>query len=185
MSNTMKMILGTLLLVTAMVQAGEIEADDLAMIKESICRMIDVQAQPVSSEALKRVFQGRFFQVKLSRKNPDGSIYGMGKLRMVRLGDRMVFPSDIGTDKSLPVLLEILNPDFSLTTDSDARLMEQALGALYPVHSISDKNATGIRRQGDTWLFVRGKFFDHHKGFVVKTKNGKVTELRYKLKISQ
>jgi hypothetical protein len=109
----------------------------------------------------------------------------MGKLLMVRLKDRMVCPSDIRTDKSLPVLLKLLNPDFSLKDDAHARIMEKALDALYPVSSLSDKKVKGIRRQGDTWLFLRGKFFDHYKGFVVKTQNGKITELRYGLKITK
>jgi len=160
-------------------------SDDRNLIRQEICRRITVEATPVVEEAVGKVFEATFYRVKLGRKDPDGSIYGMGKLLMARKGEEMVSPSSISTDKPLPVLLALISPHFRIRDRSDAECVQQALEALYPVTSISDKNAREIRRDGDTWLLIRGKFFDHLKGFVVRTEGGKVVEMRYGLKIAK
>jgi len=153
------------------------------LIREAICRMIKIDAKPIDTQTLEKIFHGTFYQIKLSREEPDGSKYGMGNLMLVRVDDHFVIPEDTATNKSMPILKSLLKKDLRFKNMKDAQMIQDALDSIYKIKSISDKNAKEIKQKGDEWVFIRGKFFDNHKGFIFKTTDGVIVEVKYSLRI--
>jgi len=175
------LILTLFLLATAYPQDLTQSKEDL--IREEICRQIKIDAQPIDTPTLGKIFYGTFYQIKLSREGPDGSIFRMGNLMLVRVDDHFVIPEDIATNKSMPSMKSLLKKDFRFKNMKDAQMIQDALDSIYKISSISDKNAKGIKQKGDEWIFIRGKFFDKYKGFIFKTKDGAIIEVKYSLHI--
>ena len=169
------------LLVTSYPQ--DLTQSEDGLIREEICRRIKIDAKPIDTPTLGKIFYGTFYQIKLSREEPDGSIYGMGKLMLVRVDDHFVIPEDTATNKSMPILKSLLKKDLRFKNMKDAQMIQDALDSIYKIKSISDKNAKGIKQKGDEWVFIRGKFFDKYKGFIFKTEDGVIIEVKYSLRI--
>ncbi len=169
------------LLVTSYPQ--DLTQSEEGLIREEICRRIKIDVKPIDTQTLGKIFYGTFYQIKLGKEDPDGSILWMGNLMLIRVDDHFVIPKDIGANKSMPSLKSLLKKDLRLKNMNDAQMIQDALDSIYKISSFSDKNVKGIKQKGDEWIFIRGKFFDTYKGFIFETKDGVIVEVKYSLDI--
>jgi len=169
------------LLVTSYPQ--DITQSEESLIREEVCRRIKIDAKPIDTPTMGKIFYGTFYQIKLSREDPDGGLLGMGDLILIRVDDHFVMSEDTGTSKSMPSLKSLLKKDLRLNNMEDAQMIQDALDSIYKISSFSDENVKAIKQIGDEWIFIRGKFFDKYKGFIFDTKDGVIVEVKYSLDI--
>jgi hypothetical protein len=183
MKKLLRFILISIMFLSVTSYPQDLTQSEEGLIRKEICRWIKIDAKPIDTPILGKIFYGTFYEIKLSREDPDGSIFGMGKLMLVRVDDHFVIPENIATNKSMPSLKSLLKKDLRFKNMKDAQMIQDALDNIYKISSISDKNAKGIKQKGDEWIFIRGKFFDKYKGFIFKTKDGVIVEVKYSLHI--
>ncbi len=88
------------------------------------------------------------------------------------------------SDADLPDFAKMMNPEFRLASADDARTLQRALDAAYPIMGSEDQKAAANRRVGNQWIFVRGVFFDNKMGFIFETDaTGAVTAVKFSLKL--
>jgi len=116
---------------------------------------------------LGKVFNAIIYNVNVV--NSDGS----GNNAVVaRTGDDIVMVTIPPSTTDMPDLVKVLKADFTLKSDADAHVFQDALDVLYPIgtkFNKDDLNAKAIRHYGNQWTFVRGKFrslqriYRHHR----------------------
>ncbi len=173
-------ILSILLLALA-ARAADVSPQDKAFFEKNYSKLVKIEPHPLASDALGKVFAAAFFSVDITF---SGSNY---KLVAARAGDDLKEVTLPSTDADMPDLKAIVKPAFKIAADADAKTFEAALDLLYPINpdfGPDDLKAKTIKHAGDEWTFVRGKFFDHFKGFVIKTNpDGTIAGIRYSLQI--
>lgn len=174
----------TLLLVFVMAMQGQIvSAQDQKSVEETVLKKvinrIKVKATPIKSEAVKNVLSSEIYKVTITIE-VDGGYKTMEELAVAD-GTSVSSLPELNTNKKLDDLTKIINKDFKLTKETSAEF-EAMLDAIYPV--TRDKNQKAMVISGNTFTFIRGKFFDKKKGFIVSTDaSGKVTDVSYSLEI--
>ncbi len=135
---------------------------DQQFFEKHVNELVKVQAVPLDNPALDKVMAGKFFTLNLTVAQ------GIETEVVARLGDKIVQITLPSETAPIPGLKELVKPDFKLSSDADAHALQDVFDILYPVDSDGAKVKT-IRHEGDTWTFVRGKFFEHLEGLIVKT----------------
>jgi hypothetical protein len=106
---------------------------------------------------------------------------------LVRNGNNFLSLDDTSTTQPMPTFLSTIKKTFRIKSDEDAALFEGTLDRIYPISDSmggEDRKYKKIRRAGQTVTFIRGKFFDNRKGFVMTLgKDGSVTGISYSLEI--
>ncbi len=154
---------------------------DQQFFNENIGKLVKLKPAPLDNPALAKVFSAKFYNV-------DVIVAGGGtKVLIGRKGSDLVQVTTPSTTADMPGFQKLLNTDFRLKSDENAHTLQDALDILYPISSDfgdDDAQAKTIKHAGNEWTFVRGKFFDHFKGFVVTTNaDGVVTDVKYSLDI--
>lgn len=154
---------------------------DQKFFDEHMGELVKLEPAPLDNPELSKVFSARFYEVNVI-------VAGSGqKILVARQGNDLVDLTKPSTTAPMPGLRKLLDPGFRLKSDGDAHRLQDALDILYPVDSSfgdEDARAKTIRHAGDEWTFVRGKFFEHFKGFVFTTSaDGVVTDVKYSLDI--
>ena len=154
--------------------------DDQAFFDKQTSKFVKLQPTRLTGDALGKVFAGIFYSV-----NVVGSDGSSSKAVVARTGDDIAIVSIPGSTTDMPDVVKLLKPGFTLKSDADAKVFQDALDLLYPIDTTFNKddlNAKGIRHTGAQWIFVRGKFFDHFKGLIVTTDPaGKITGVKWTL----
>ncbi len=153
-------------------------------IKDAIRKMFDIAYVPVQSPIIAKIFSASFYDVTSKIKGGDMA----SKLRVARIGDRVVLLEDTTTTHPMPVFLSTIKKDFRITKDEDAALFENTLDRLFPVGGFGgdDSKHKEIRRTKESVTFVRGAFFDKRKGFILTlAADGSVTGVTYSLDIKK
>jgi len=178
--NLPPIVLFTLLVSLAPFLRADEAADDQAFFDRQTSKFIKLQPQRLTGDAVGKVFNAILY--KVSVVNSDG---GSSNAVVARKGDDIAIVTIPSTTTDMPDLVKLLKSDFTLKSDADAQVFQDALDTLYPIDTTFNKddlNAKGIRHDGNQWTFVRGKFFDHFKGFIVTTDvGGKVTGVKWTL----
>ncbi|VTU00631.1 Uncharacterized protein OS=Endozoicomonas elysicola GN=GV64_00235 PE=4 SV=1 [Gemmataceae bacterium] len=160
----------------------EADADTQKFFEARLNQLVKVKPKLVKDPAVAKVFSAKVYQVGLG----FGSV--TYPLQVSRNGDAIVALKDLSTNQDMPELKAIINPEFKLATETDAIVFEAATEALYPLSDGFDDGGAAVkqvRHKGTEWTFVRGKFFEKYKGFVVTTdEKGAITKVRYSLDIS-
>ena len=153
-------------------------------VRAAALELIETTPKRVESEAIQRVFSARFYEVEL-KISQGPSAWQTVTLRIARSGDKYQTVGLPGSNADMPALAKFFNPEFRLTNRAQAELLQKALDQVYPISTFGDeKPPKEIRQEGTTWSFVRGKFFDDFKGFVVKTgEEGVIASIAYSLDI--
>lgn len=156
--------------------------DDKAFFQKQIGTLVKLDPHPIAAAAeIAKVFSGSFFNVDVTVAD------NTNKVVAVRSGDDLVQVPIPSTTADMPELFKLVKPGFKLAGDDDGKAFEAALDAIYPIDTTfgkDDLNAEAVKHNGNEWNFVRGKFFDHFKGFVVTTKDdGSITGIKYSLEI--
>jgi hypothetical protein len=154
-------------------------AGDQAFFDAQTSKFVKLQPERMTSEALGKVFNAIIYHVKVV-----GSDGGYTNAVVARTGDDITIISIPTSTADMPDLVKLFKADFTLKSDADSHLAQDALDVLYPIDATStdDMNAKAIRHTGNQWIFIRGKFFDHFKGFIFTTDDsGKVTAAKWTL----
>ena len=156
-------------------------AADQEFFNQHIGDLVTLRPTSIDNPVLSRIFMARFFSVEVVVNG------GSEKETVARQGSGLVQVSTPSTTASMPSFLKLFKPDFRLKSEDDAHGLQDALDVLYPISTdfgSDDVNAKTFKHSGNQWTFIRGKFFDHFKGFVITTDGtGFVTNVQYSLDI--
>jgi hypothetical protein len=173
------MLTAFILLFSTQLRADD-AADDQAFFDKQTSKFIKLQPKRLTGGVLDKVFNAKVYQVNVV--NSDG---GGSTAVVARTGDDITIISVPSSTADMPDFLKLLKADFTLKTDADAKVFQDALDVLYPIDTTFNKddlNARAVKHKGNQWIFIRGKFFDHFKGFIVTTDaGGKVTGVKWTL----
>ncbi|MFT5131415.1 MAG: hypothetical protein ACI8W8_005051 [Rhodothermales bacterium] len=167
--------------------SAEITPEENALIGAEVRKLykLRTKAESLSSEAVSKVTNAKVYSVKVTIAGPDGET--SEKIKFVKDGDAFSTITRPSTNEKCPELKALIKKDFRLKTEEDAKALEAALDALYPLSEHfggKDKKAKAIRRTANSVTFVRGEFFKDFKGYVFETDdNGAIVEVRYSLGI--
>ena len=155
-------------------------ADDQAFFDKQTGKFVKLQPKRLTADVLGKVFNATVYSVAVV--NSDG---GSTNAVVARTGDDITIISTPSSTMDMPDFVKLIKPDFTIKSDSDARASQDALDLLYSIDSTFNKddlNARATRHSGSQWTFVRGKFFDHFKGFIITTDDsGKITGIKWTL----
>jgi len=169
-----------LVLVLAPQLRADDAADDQAFFDRQTSKFIKLQPKRLTADAIAKVFSAAMYSVTVVTS--DG---GSTNSVVARTGDDIAIISIPGTTTDMPDFVKLIKADFTIKADADAHVFQDALDGMYPIDSTFNKddlNAKAIRHSGNQWIFVRGKFFDHFRGFIVTTDDGgKVTGVKWTL----
>ena len=154
---------------------------DQQFFNQHIGDLVTLKPTSLDNPALAKVLSGQFYNV-------DVMVTGVGtKVLVARAGSSLVQVTMPSTTEDMPGFKQLIKPEFRLKSDEDAHSLQDAIDILYPISSgfgDEDAHAKTIKHVGNTWTFVRGKFFDHFKGFVFTTDaDGVITNVKYLLDI--
>lgn len=154
--------------------------DDQAFFDKQTAKFIKLQPTRLTDPALEKVFMAMMYKVNII--GSDGS---NTTAIVARTGDDITIVSIPSSTAEMPDLVKLLKPEFKLKSASDGKTFQDALDAVYPIDTTFNKddvNAKATRHKGNQWTFIRGKFFDHFKGFIVTTDPaGHVTAVKWTL----
>lgn len=176
-----KILLVTIVLSLSLphITAQIISQKDNAFIDNLFRSKLVINKQKIVSDTLAKVFKGNFYLVDpvISLEDEEGT-YSCRKLININEG---VIKEII--DSSIVLLVK---DNFVLKTGNDSFIFETALDKLYPINDPEDLAAKEqFMSGGDTWYFIRGKFFDSKSGFkVTVNKDSKITNIVYKMEIA-
>lgn len=174
--------LGMMLAMSRPVRGGELSPDEKAFFDKHVSEIVKIEPTRLEDKNLLRVFATPFYNVKIEVKQGEGS--ETSEAVAARVGDQLVSVSRPSTDADMPDFPKTLNPSFKLKTDTDAKAMQSSLDVLYPIIGDDDKKAETFKHAGNKWTFIRGKFFDHHMGFIFETDaSGAIKSAKYSLQI--
>ncbi len=161
--------------------AQSLTDEEKAFLDKHMSEVIKVEPARLNDAGFLKVFSALFYQVTISIKTDDGT--QIQQVIVAHVGDALLSISRPSSDADMPNFVKMLNPDFKLKTDDDAKSMQAALDSAYPVITDDDKKAEKFRRTGNQWVFARGKFFNDDLGFVFQTDDsGTITSAKFTLK---
>lgn len=167
-----------------MVRADGLPADEQAFFDKQISNVIQIQPTRVNDASFLKVFSAPFYKVKITIKQGDGGMQTQD-LVVARADDKLVSVDRPGTDGDLPAFAKMLNADFKLKTDDDAKALQDALDAIYPIVMDNDKKLEAVKHNGNQWTFVRGAFIGNKVlGFIFEVDpSGAVKSVKFSLQI--
>ena len=166
----------------ALTRAAEITPDEQAFFDQHTADLVKFQTEKVDDLAVEKVFTVPIYTVTVVIGLADGN--PTTSLTVARIEDKLVGVNRPSGDGDLPDFQKMISPDFKLKTNTDGKMMQQALNVLYPAMMESEKKLISFRQAGNTWTFVRGEFFESKSGYVMKTgADGSITSVEYLLKL--
>ena len=183
MNRSLVFALATLLsAIPALLSAGELTPEDQEFFKQHASDMVRFETETLDDLAVEKVFSAPVYSVKVILPLGDGS--PMTTFIVTRNGEALVALNQPGTDGDLPDFAKMISPEFKLRTNTDGKMLQQALNVLFPVIMESEKKLRSFRHTGNTWTFVRGEFFDSKSGYIFTTdESGTIVAVSYQLKL--
>jgi hypothetical protein len=184
MPRTLAPALSMLLLLSLPIlsRAEELTPDEQAFFAQHTADMVRFEPQKVDDMAVEKVFSVPIYTVKLIIGFADGN--PTTTLTVARIGDKLVGVNRPSSDGDLPDFQKMISPEFKLKTNTDAKMMQQALNVLYPAMMESEKKLISFRRAGNSWIFVRGEFFESKSGFIMQVgADGGIISVAYQLRL--
>jgi hypothetical protein len=161
--------------------AQSLTDDEKAFLDKHMPEVVKVEPARLNDAGFLKVFSALFYQVTISIKTDDGT--QTQQVIVAHAGDTLVSISRPGSEADMPNFVKMLNPDFKLKTDDDAKTMQSSLDTIYPLITDDEKKAEKFRHTGNQWVFARGKFFNDDLGFVFQTDDsGTITSAKFTLK---
>jgi hypothetical protein len=162
---------------------AELTADEKAFLDQHVPDVVKTEYVRLSDPAVIKAFATPFYTVNIDISDGDGGT-SHNSVLVARRDDKLVGITRPSTDGDCPAIQKMFRPDFRLKNDEDARVLQAALDAVFPIIGSSDQKAKTFKHAGPQWIFVRGEFFDAKMGFVVTTDNsGAVTGVKFVLKL--
>jgi hypothetical protein len=138
-----------------------------------------LEAEPFEHSALSHLWEGNWIKGWLTTEEVDADGYPYTSTLSIYAfdvgGDMYLFGS-IEAALGFPVVIESMHANFTLSSEEQASLFEQALDIL-----LNDSAPDAYHTvQGNTWLFIRDEWFGDGMGFIVNTDDhGKILSLEY------
>jgi hypothetical protein len=158
------------------ITAQGLSQKDNASIDDLFRLNLVINKEKIVSDTLALVFKGTFYMVdpKIMLEDDEDSF---SCRNMINITDEVSF---VRFDTSLLVLVQ---DNFFLKNENDVIIFETAIDKLDPINDPEDLEFKEHLKSGDSWYFIRGKFFDSKKGFKVTVdKNARITAITYDLK---
>jgi hypothetical protein len=179
----MKNIFGIILIFSISlikINAQDIPATDNLLIEKFMKSVTSIEKVKIDSDTLAKVFTGAYYQVTTVFTIKDGTSSCESYKLVVKNGD-LIELEDLGITKKLDILFSLLRDDFYLKNEGDAKVFETSLDKIYPL-GWSDADNKEHLKKGNQWYFVRGKFFDSKKAFIVTLdQNSRISQIDYSL----
>ena len=142
-----------------------------------------LEAEPFEHSALSQLWEGSWIKGGITTEEIDADGYQYTSTLSIYAyeteADIYLFGS-IEAALGFPVVIESMHANFTLSTDEQASLFEQALDTLLNDNAPDAYYTT----QGTTWLFIREEWFGDGMGFIVNTDDhGKILSLEYSYSI--
>ena len=142
-----------------------------------------LEVQSLENSILQQVWNGSWTKAWITTEEMDTDGYQYSSTLTIyayKTEEEVYLFGSIEAALGEPVVIEDMNPSFTLSGDKQASLFEQALDVLL------DDNAPEKyhNRQGNTWLFIRQEWFGEGMGFIVRThEQGEILSLEYSYSI--
>lgn len=141
-----------------------------------------VKLQPLKGPAVTGVIDARLYSAN-TYYNAGGGSYTSRPV-VVYNGKSFSSLPDTSSPRELPGMLKLIDKNFKITREADAKRFQTALDQLYPVFGFGPKPPRAIKHQGNRWYFIRGKIFDKFSGFVITTsKDGSISKVAFSMSI--
>jgi hypothetical protein len=165
------------------VRAVDLTAEEKAFLDQHIVDVVKIEPVRMSDASVLSAFATPIYILNIAMEEGNG-ITNQSTVTAVRQGGKLVGLSRPGTNMECPEIQKMFRKDFKLGNDNDARTLQAALDAIFPISDHGDKKAEQFRHAGNQWVFVRGEFFEKKMGFVVTTDAAKaVTAVSYSLRL--
>ncbi|MDX1679353.1 MAG: hypothetical protein R3242_01365 [Akkermansiaceae bacterium] len=181
--KTSLLLLLPLLAISSALQA-EVTDEEKKGIKAYVFGRDELKCELLNDENLSALSSARFYEVKVVRKNPSGSV-STETLRVVKDGGDYVELDWLGSTMKCDQLTRLFDKKIVIKNEEDAKSLEAALDLIYPLGTFDEEHRK-IYREGNKWIFVRGDIFDNLKGFQFTVDDeGTVTSIDYRTDIKQ
>jgi hypothetical protein len=173
----------TVLLFPLRSRGAALTPQEQAFFKQHLSDIVKIEPTRLSDPAIEQVFKAPLYDVKV--EIIEGSSTEESHLIVARVDQDLVQMSSPGTTEDLPQVQKLIDPQFKLQSEQDAKKLEKAIDAIDPISTFGDDaKAKAIKHEGNQWLLIRGEFFKKHKGYVFTTdKDGHITALKYSLEL--
>ena len=142
-----------------------------------------LEAKPFEHSTLSQLWEGSWIKGGLTTDETDADGYQYTSTLSIyayETGADIYLFGSIEAALGVPVVIESMHANFTLSTDEQASLFEQALDTLLNDNAPDAYHTT----QGNTWLFIREEWFGDGMGFIVNTDDhGKILSLEYSYSI--
>ncbi len=160
-------------------KAQDVDNSDILLIDEFVNSITSREIEKVVSEDLNKVFTGTFYSVSpvITLEN---SYCSCGDNLIVIKDGQLIQIEEVGFNKRLEQLFSLLHEDFTIISESDAQTFEKVLDEIYPLSWADKPEEKKFFRRDNTWVFVRGEYFEGKKGFIVELDQAsKITGILY------
>lgn len=157
---------------------------DNAIVEKYIKDKIKVNVTALDTKITSKFFEGKLYKTKISQDVGNGTSSQGGPVVHVNKGKAINF-EEPSTNQEMKILASSLKRNVSLTKEIDILYFEKCLDLLFPISSsfgVRDKAVKEFIVKKNQIIFVRGKFFDKFKAFVVDLdRNKKIKTINYSL----
>jgi hypothetical protein len=162
------------------INAQGIPENDNLLIDKDVSTKIIVEKTKIPADTMGKVFTGTFYKVDITVNVDNGS--SSDHYYYVVKDGKLTELENNNENREMKTLFSLLRNDFYLKSDGDVKVFETCLDKLYPL-DWSDKPETRQHiKTGNKWYFVRGKFFDSKKAFVITLdQNSRITQIDFNL----
>ena len=118
-------------------------------------------------------------KLKVTEVEEDMKSTSIHSFMLVSNNNEYIKQASVNGLLEMPLFLKSLQEKYTLKTEDDARLFQYVLDDLTPVSS-SDIELKTFYKKDNMWFFVRKKFFDDLKGYILVTdEKNKVSYMEY------
>ena len=161
----------------------ELPAAEKAFLDRHFSDVIKIEPVRLNDPAVAKAFATPLYRLDITIDSGNGGSLNNSVI-VAHQEDKLVSIGRPGSNQDCLIIQGFFRPDFRLKDDDDARVLQAAFDAIYPISSDDDRKVATFKHAGDQWTFVRGEFFDHLMGFVVTTdSDNAVTRVQYVLKL--
>jgi hypothetical protein len=159
--------------------AQEIPEVDNQLIDKAVSKMVTIEKKRIAGDTISKVLTGSVYQIDIITTINNSS--STSTCYIVVKDGKLIELEDMSENRPMARLLSLMRKDFYLKSENDAKIFETVLDKIFPL-GWSDKDAKEHMKAANKWYFIRGKFFDSKKGFIVTIDPAsKITAIEYSL----
>lgn len=158
-----------------------IPTSDDELINNYISSTMSIKKEKLESESLARVFNGSFYKATPAYSR-NGGTATCEVYNVVIMNGKLAELEEITETKTMDQMFSLLKKDFTIKGESDAKIFEEALDAIYPLGWSDDAGDKKHFFKDGKWYFLRGTFFDSKKAFILTlNQSSAISQIEYNL----